>query len=170
MPQLQDPNFEKSVVLMVEHNAAGSMGIVINRQSKLTIGELGRNQHLAVSQLRENQPICVGGPVDPYRGFVLHDSTEVEERTELLPGLFLSVTSEALAPLLQNDDATLRLCLGYAGWGAGQVERELELGSWLFTEASTEVALSTESGQIWNRVIKGMGFDPGWLVTTGGMN
>ncbi len=112
----------------------------------------------------------MGGPVEPYRGFVLHDSRLVDERTELLPGLFLSVTSDALEPLLQDSQATVRLCLGYSGWGAGQVEEELKQGSWLFTEATNSMVLAPDSGQIWQSVINGMGIDPGWLVTSGGRN
>jgi putative transcriptional regulator len=170
MPQLQDPNFEKTVVLMIEHNAGGSMGLVINRASKLTFLDLARSQELEVARSREGQRIYVGGPVEPFRGFVLHDSERVEERAQVLPGLFLSLTSDSLGPLLRDEGAVLRLCLGYSGWGAGQVEQELAHGSWLFSEATSEMVLGRDPGQIWDLVIKGMGIDPGWLVTSGGLN
>jgi putative transcriptional regulator len=170
MPQMTDPNFHQTVVLMVEHSAEGSMGLVLNRESPLTLGELGKNQALAVWPGRQGQRVRVGGPVEPYRGFVLHDSPAVEERSEVLPGLFLSVTSDALTPLLVDDAATLRFCLGYAGWGPGQVERELKEGAWLFTEASRDAALLMAPEALWEQVIKGMGIDPGWLVTAGGLN
>jgi putative transcriptional regulator len=170
MPQMNDPNFHQTVVLMVEHSAEGSMGLVLNRRSSLTLGELGKNQELEVWPGRSGQPVHVGGPVEPYRGFVLHDSVGVEERTEVLPGLFLSVTSDALTPLLVDAGTTLRFCLGYAGWGPGQVEQELKQGAWLFTEASAETALTVEPDELWAQVIKGMGIDPGWLVSSGGLN
>ena len=170
MPQLSDPNFHQAVVLMIEHTSTGSMGLVINRQSNLSLGELAKNQDLKLWEGREDVPVFVGGPVEPYRGFVLHDSTRVEERNELLPGLFLSMTSDALEPLLLDGQATLRFCLGYAGWGPGQVERELAHGSWLFTEASGETALRIEADRVWEAVIKGMGIDPGRLVVSGGLN
>jgi putative transcriptional regulator len=170
MPQLLDPNFHQAVVLMIEHTSTGSMGLVINRKSPLSMGELAKNQDLELCHGRENHPVFVGGPVEPYRGFVLHDSTRVEERSELLPGLFLSMTSDALQPLLLDGDATLRFCLGYAGWGPGQVEHELTQGSWLYTEATLETALRVDSALVWETVIKGMGIDPGRLVTSGGLN
>jgi putative transcriptional regulator len=170
MPQMLDPNFHQTVVLMVEHSQEGSMGLVLNRESPLTLGELARNQELGVWAGRQGQKVHVGGPVEPYRGFVLHDSKGVTERSEVLPGLYLSVTSDALTPLLLDRQATLRFCLGYAGWGPGQVEAELKQGAWLFTEANLESALSADPEALWAQVIKGMGIDPGWLVTSGGLN
>jgi putative transcriptional regulator len=170
MPQLQDRNFHQAVILMVEHNDEGSMGLVINRTSDLTFGELARSQELTVANVRHADPVFVGGPVEPARGFVLHNSTLVRERNELLPGLFLSVTTDALEPLLVDESVTLRFCLGYAGWGPGQLERELREGSWLFCEASRDAVLVTEPGKVWETVIFGMGINPGMLVTTGGLN
>jgi len=170
MPQMTDPNFHQAVVLMVEHSEEGSMGLVLNRESPLTLGELARNQELEVWAGRQGQKVHVGGPVEPYRGFVLHDSPAVEERSEVLPGLFLSVTSDSLTPLLLDRQASLRFCLGYAGWGPGQVEAELKQGAWLFTEASKDPTLSVPPDALWTQVIKGMGIDPGWLVTSGGLN
>lgn len=170
MPQLQDPNFKHSVVLMIEHGDGGSMGLVINKKAPLTFKDLAKSQELKVAQTRRGDPLFVGGPVEPYRGFVLHDSTKVDERTEVLPGVFLSVTSDALEPLLLDETAKLRFCLGYAGWGAGQVESELKQGSWLFTEASRKLVLDDDPAQVWEDVIKSMGIDPAWLVTTGGVN
>jgi putative transcriptional regulator len=146
------------------------MGLVINRESHLTLAELAKSQAITVAPGRDSDHIFVGGPVEPYRGFVLHDSTRVEERAEVLPGLYLSTSSDALGPLLSDPDATVRLCLGYSGWGAGQVESELKQGSWLFTEATSGMVLAPDTGQMWQSVIKGMGIDPGWLVTTGGLN
>lgn len=170
MPQLQDPNFKQSVVLMIEHGDGGSMGLVINKRAPLTFKDLAKSQEIEIASVRRGQPLFVGGPVEPYRGFVLHDSTLVDERTEVLPGVFLSVTSDALGPLLLDEKATLRFCLGYSGWGAGQVENELKQGSWLFTEATRKQVLDDDPGQVWEDVIKSMGIDPAWLVTTGGVN
>lgn len=170
MPQLLDPNFQKTVVLMLEHGESGSMGLVINRQANLTFQELGKSQELEVSPHRFGERLFVGGPVESYRGFVLHDSQAIDEKAEVLPGLFLSVTSDALETLLKDEGATLRFCLGYAGWGPGQVEHELQQGSWLFTEASRDGVLVSDPEQIWEEVIKSMGIDPAMLVTTGGLN
>jgi len=170
MPQLQDPNFEQSVVLMIEHGASGAMGLVINHASQLTFEELAKSQELAIAKGREDEHIFVGGPVEPFRGFVLHDAPEASEKIEVLPGLYLTVTSDALEPLLCDPKVRLRFCLGCSGWGPGQLENELKQGSWLFTEASLDSVLSAEPERVWDSVIKGMGIDPGWLVTSGGMN
>ena len=169
-PQLLDGNFQRAVVLMVEHSDAGSMGLVINRTAPLTFRELGKSQEVEVADVRRDDPLFHGGPVEPYRGFVLHDSDAVEEKSEILPGLYLSVTSDALNPLLLDARATLRFCLGYAGWGAGQIEFEMKQGSWLFTEANRDDVLVTEPGKVWEQVIKSMGIDPGWVVPPGGVN
>lgn len=170
MPQLLDPNFHQTVVLMLEHGEAGSMGLVINRPADLTFEDLGRSQELEVASRHVGSPLFVGGPVETYRGFVLHDVEGIEEKTEVLPGLFLSVTSDALALLLKAEAGTLRFCLGYAGWGPGQVEHELREGSWLFSEATRDGVLTADPEQIWSDVIKNMGIDPARLVTTGGLN
>ena len=108
--------------------------------------------------------------MEPFRGFVLHDSTGVAERQQVVPGLFLSVTSDALKPLLLDGEARLRFCLGYAGWGPRQIERELTQGSWLFTEATAPPALDGDPNQLWEETLKGMGVDPAMLVAGGGIH
>jgi len=170
MPQLLDPNFKRAVVLMMEHTENGSMGLIFNRKAKMSLGDLAKNQELEIARPRSVEPIYVGGPVEPYRGFLLHDRDTVAERSQLLPGLFLSVTSEALTTLIADPGCRLRFCLGYAGWGPGQVEREIAQGSWLFTEAVPETVLGADPVQVWEEVIKSMGVDPAMLVTTGGIN
>jgi putative transcriptional regulator len=169
-PQLLDPNFHQAVVLMVEHSDAGSMGLVINHTAPLTFRELAKSQELQVAPSRRDDALFHGGPVEPYRGFVLHDSERVEERNEIIPGLFLSVTSDALTPLLLDDDAHVRFCLGYAGWTAGQIELEMKQGSWLYTEANAQAVLFDDPKQIWAQVIKSMGIDPAWVMPSGGVN
>ncbi len=170
MPQLGDPNFHRTVVLMIEHNEEGSMGLVINRASGLTLSQLGKGQKLKVAAELAHNAVFVGGPVEPYRGFVLHDSKEVEEKLELTPGLYLSMTSDALVGLLQKPTVRMRFCLGYAGWGPKQIEKELAQGAWLFTEAAAAPALDGDPKQIWADTLKGMGVDPAMLVTSGGIH
>lgn len=170
MPQMTDPNFEHTVVLMIEHGPDGSMGLVINRRTELSFAELAESQQLSVAKHREADTIFSGGPVEPYRGFVLHDAAGVGERVELAPGLFLSITSDSLEPLLTHASATLRFCLGYAGWGPGQIEKELTEGAWLFTEADKDRVLTVDPKDVWADTIRGMGLEPGMLVTTGGIN
>lgn len=108
--------------------------------------------------------------MEPQRGFVLHDDTEQREKHSVLPGLFLSVTLDALGPLLTNPNPRLRFCLGYAGWGPRQLESEIAAGSWLFTEATAEAVLGHEPSKLWDTTLRGMGVDPAMLVMGRGMN
>lgn len=170
MPQLGDPNFYRSVILMIEHGETGSMGLVINRGAPLTLGELARGQNMGIASARTAQPVFVGGPVEPQRGFVLHDDSEMPEKHPVLPGLFLSVTLDALGPLLENPSPRLRFCLGYAGWGPKQLESEIAAGSWLFAEATAEAVLGLEPAKLWETTLRGMGVDPAMLVMGRGMN
>ena len=109
--------------------------------------------------------VCLGG--SPVKE---DDDADVEERVSVLPGLYLSVTNDALKPLLASGSTRLRFCLGYAGWGPSQVEKELEEGSWLFTEASAQAILELPAEELWAQTLKGMGVDPAMLMISKGMN
>lgn len=170
MPQLADPNFKRSVVLMIEHSADGSMGLVLNRGSQLSLKEMAKGQKLKIAPERGDQPVFVGGPVEPHRGFVLHDSRRVDEKIEVMPGLFLSVTADALGPLLLDPTCRLRFCLGYAGWGPRQIDHELEQGTWLFTEAVPAQVLEGDADKLWSDALRGMGVEPAQLMHAGGVH
>ncbi|HEY0880432.1 MAG TPA: YqgE/AlgH family protein [Archangium sp.] len=169
-PHLADSNFARAVVLVIEHTPKGAMGLIINRTAPLTFKDLARSQELQVAQSKVNHALFHGGPVEPYRGFVLHDSCSIDERNEVIPGLYLSTTSHALSPLLMDEKATVRFCLGYAGWGAGQLEKEVREGSWLYTEGNPRTVLREEPSRVWDAAIKSMGIEPGWLMAPGGVN
>ncbi|MFL5349523.1 MAG: YqgE/AlgH family protein [Hyalangium sp.] len=170
MPQLGDPNFHRSVVLMIEHGDGGSMGLVINRGAPLTLGELARGQNMKISSERTTQAVFVGGPVEPHRGFILHDDDSIPEKHTVLPGVYLSVTLDALGPLLENPTPHVRFCLGYAGWGPRQLEQEMAAGSWLFSEATAKAILEGNPAQLWDETVKGMGFDPAMLMVGKGLH
>jgi putative transcriptional regulator len=170
MPQLGDPNFHRSVVLMIEHGDGGAMGLVVNRASNLTLKDLARGQQLKVARMIETQSVMVGGPVEPQRGFILHDSEVVVEKHEVLPGLYLSVTLDALEPLLSEGTARLRFCLGYSGWAPKQLEKEISAGAWLFTEAAGDSVLDWNPETMWDGTLRGMGVDPAMLLPGGGVH
>jgi putative transcriptional regulator len=169
MPQLNDPNFHRSVVLMIEHSEGGAMGLVLNRAAPITLKEVADGQSFKLSPTRVAEPVFMGGPVEPQRGFVLHDSTDIGERHEVVPGLFLSMTLDALEPLLAAESSRVRFCLGYAGWGPMQLEQEIAQGAWLYAEASAEHALEPDHKQIWDNVLRGMGVDPAMIVAARGV-
>jgi putative transcriptional regulator len=170
MPQLADPHFHRGVVLMLQHTAEGAMGLVVNRAAPITLKELADGQALGLAAGREEDSVFLGGPVEPHRGFVLHDVQALAERVEVVPGLYLSVTMEALGPLLLDAGAHLRFCLGYAGWGAGQLEKEMAEGAWLYTEASARALLEGDPGSLWERTLRTMGVDPALLQAGKGLN
>jgi putative transcriptional regulator len=170
MPQLGDPNFHRSVVLMLEHGEGGSMGLVVNRGAPLTLGELARGQSMNISAGRAQQAVFVGGPVEPHRGFILHDDETVAEKHPILPGLYLSVTLDALGPLLEDPVPNVLFCLGYAGWGPKQLEEEMASGSWLFAEATAKAILEGNPSQLWEETLRGMGVEPAMLMVGKGLN
>ena len=164
VPQLGDPNFARSVVLMMEHSAEGAFGVVVNRPGRITLGEVGKSQGLTVGAGCRGEHVFVGGPVQPERGFVLHGRPELPESVELVPGLWVSSSIDILTLLLGEGSTDWRLCLGFAGWGPGQLENELREGAWLTTPASAAHCLATAPKQAWEAVIRDMGIEPGALL------
>ncbi len=171
VPQLADPNFERSVVLMIEHGESGAMGIVINRPAGITLGDVARSHDIRPSPPLRESPVFVGGPVEPERGFVLHARQDLPEFVPLFDGMNLSGSMETLKVLLEEGPTDgFRLCLGYAGWGPGPLEKELQEGSWLTAEAVPRHILETPPDQTWSVVLREMGIDPAMLLQGGGLN
>ena len=99
--------------------------------------------------------------MEPHRGFILHDDDTIAEKHPVMPGLYLSVTLDALAPLLQNPLPRVRFCLGYAGWGPQQLEQEMAAGSWLFAEAVGRAHPRGQPRPAVGRDLEGDGRGPG---------
>ncbi len=170
VPQLGDPNFHRAVVLMLEHSDRGAMGLVVNRPApSLMLAEVARGQNMTVAAEYEKAHVFVGGPVEPERGFVLHGETELSEAIPLFDGMFVSGSLDSLRTLFAGPPERFRLCLGYAGWGPGQLEAELQEGAWLTAEPSSKHILATPADQMWETVLREMGIDPVMLMHTGGV-
>jgi putative transcriptional regulator len=163
MPQLGDPNFHRTVVLILQHSAEGARGVVLNRPTRVTLEDVARGQSLSVAPRLSRERVYAGGPVEPQRGLVLHDRLGLIEKRTLAPGLFLSETVDALEQLLSEDTGRLRFYLGYAGWGPQQLETELAQGTWLFTEATRERVLQSDADTLWEETLRQMGVDPAML-------
>ena len=144
MPQLQDKNFARSVILLCEHSGNGAIGFVVNRPT-----ELRAAQAVALEppvQGDSGLMLWSGGPVEPQRGFLLlGDDPGVEN-------------SEVIADELAR--RRCRLLLGYAGWGAGQLDRELAASAWLSAPADAELVFETPAEDMWERAIRSLGVDP----------
>ena len=148
-PALGDPNFAQTVALMVEHNGEGALGLVLNRPTDISIADVW-------SQLDEDaEPIegvhYRGGPCEGVL-MVLHTHASASQ-VEVCPGLHFATEESHLRWLMRHNTAAIRYYVGYAGWTGGQLEAELETGSWLLAPASAEMVFNEENGQ-WLTLMK----------------
>ena len=170
MPQLQDPNFQRSVVLLVEHNAEGTFGLVLNRPSDLTALDICSSLELDWKGSPEKR-IHWGGPVQVNTGWVVFgDDVALELPSEVVnqvvPGLCFAGSLGVLQAVAEAPPQDLRLFLGYAGWGPGQLEGELAAGAWLLAPCSPDVVFAVDSDAMWDFVVRGLGVDPATLIST----
>lgn len=152
MPNLLDPNFFHSVTYICEHNHLGAMGIVINQPVDLTIGDLMEQMGLAATGAdMATRPVYRGGPVDEEHGFVLHQPHGDWESTLPIGGDIAITTSNDILHAMVDGRGPERylIALGYAGWGAGQLEQELLENAWLCGPADARVIFETPTEQRW---------------------
>lgn len=172
MPAMGDTRFEKSVILICSHSAAGAMGVILNKPLPgLKFRTLLDQLKLEAGPALREIPVQFGGPVESGRGFVLHtpDWTPGEGSLEIEGGYRLTTTLEVLGELAQGrgPDRAL-LVLGYAGWGEGQLEGEIARSDWLVGEATEELIFSPADNGKWTRALAVMGIDPLVLSASGG--
>lgn len=151
---LRDPNFARSVVLMIHHNHDGAMGVVINRPSEKTVDDVW--EMIGNDPCDRDDAIFVGGPV-PGPLVAVHSLQPFAEH-EVLPGLYVSTHRDALDLLVRRKDMPLRLYSGHAGWGSGQIEGELEAGGWLCTRATIDDVFADHE-TIWKTVTQRIGLE-----------
>jgi putative transcriptional regulator len=151
-PQLEDPNFFQTVVLMVQHESQGAFGVVLNRPSEKSLNEvwemIGKNP-CGIDQL-----VHIGGPV-PGPLLALH-TVEKQSDQEILPGLHVTGQESAFEALIQNPTAKYRFFSGHAGWGSGQLEGELKVGGWLQSDATIDDVFS-DFETLWDQVTSRIG-------------
>lgn len=173
MPQLLDPNFRRAVVLIIHHDASGTFGVVLNRSSDVEASSLFEALELDWRG-DPDAGIAWGGPVQPETGWVLFDpasSSELQEQASGAgDGICFSGTLDVLKRLASAPPARIRLLMGYAGWGPGQLESELASGAWLVAPVSPEVVFDVDQEAMWSHVIRAMGIEPATLVATRGIH
>jgi putative transcriptional regulator len=180
MPQLVDPNFSRTVVLLCKHNDDGAFGLVVNRPLVTTgpvvveVRSQTEYQPLTESSERELQ-VWVGGPVEPQRSWILvgHDQDAEEEPrgVRIAEGLHLSTSPDLLHRLLSAaPPARTRLIVGYSGWGQGQLEAELEASAWLISDIDSELIFATPPDHMWEAAIRRLGADPATLQMSRGVH
>ena len=173
MPQLLDPNFARSVVLLCTHSDEGAFGLVLNRPVATT-GTVTVHLGQAVSTERELE-IWIGGPVEPQRSWLLvagaPGDPDVAGASRIADGVYLSNSPDLLRRLLEPDPpAHVRLIVGYSGWGPGQLEAELAESSWLLSDVDADLVFNAPPGGMWERAIRRLGADPAALTTSRGVH
>lgn len=169
MPQLADPNFKRTVVLLCRHNQSGAFGLVVNRPL-VTTGRVVVNLDPPVETDRELE-VWVGGPVEPQRSWILVAAEEDVTATPIADGLYLSTSPRLLRRLLEpSPPSHTRLIVGYAGWAAGQLEGELRASSWLMSDVDRDLIFKTPPEQMWERAIRRLGADPAALQMSRGVH
>ncbi|MGD8842004.1 MAG: YqgE/AlgH family protein [Gammaproteobacteria bacterium] len=162
MPGLEDPNFYHSVTYICEHNAEGALGLVVNRPLDMQLGEILQHIHLEDAQLQARQlPVHLGGPVQQDRGFILHEPLGHWEATLKVTDRIGVTSSVDILQAIARDEGPERvlIALGYAGWGAGQLEQEMAENAWLTGPADPEILFRTPDEERWRAAARSLGID-----------
>ncbi len=154
-PFLPDPNFERTVVLLCEHNEEGSFGFVLNKPSILKVNEVMED----LEQL--DNLVYIGGPVQQDTMHFIHRNVSIENAVEIVNGIYWGGSFENLMLLLDTSQATaddIRFFLGYSGWGPGQLNDELEQDSWIVCDfVSDQLLFDTSPEVMWKKALENMG-------------
>jgi len=171
MPQLIDPNFARSVVLLCEHAAEGAFGLIVNRPSEVVAASA---VHLEPELAQPNDlPLLIGGPVEPHRGWILTSQPPAEvEYRELGAGLYLSASPVLLRRVLTARPLPKRthVLAGYAGWGPGQLDAELADSAWLIAPVELDLIFEIPAAASWEMAIRRLGADPHLLQAGHGVH
>ena len=174
MPQLADPNFRRAVVLVVHHDEASTFGLVLNREVELSVQELCESLEFDWNG-GASAEVAWGGPVESNTGWLLFQDdleTEIEdEQVSRLDGeLCFAGSMDVLQQLAKRPPQDLRIFLGYAGWGDGQLEVELAQGAWVVGPLTPDVVFDVPVGDMWEHVLREMKIDPATLISTAGVH
>ncbi|CAK0751769.1 DUF179 domain-containing protein YqgE [Gammaproteobacteria bacterium] len=162
MPMLTDPNFSHTVTYICDHNGSGAMGIVINRPLNLRVGEVLEHMKISCSEEKlSQQMIFLGGPVQRERGFVIHQPVGNWEASLIVTDMIAVTSSRDILSALADGSGPRRslVALGYAGWGAGQLEEELASNSWLTGPADFRILFDTPAERRWHAAATLLGVD-----------
>jgi len=153
MPDLLDPNFHRTVVLLVERNEEGAFGVVVNRPGENKVAELCAG--LNVDWGGDSSALALyGGPVGTQQGFLLHgdvaDDVTVNSR-EVTPGIRIASDMETFRALCRRPPADFRIMLGYAGWAPGQLEAEIKNNAWFVIPADRSLIFGNDAEKKWHQ-------------------
>ena len=155
-PSMPDPRFQETVIYMCVHDSDGALGLILNRRMGLVPGEAVAEQFkLEATPSPDEIPLHWGGPVDPGRGFILHSSEYVSDSTEAVgPEIAFSIDTRILTDLVEGKGPERALLvLGYAGWGAGQLESELKRDDWLVVPGEASFVFGDNLDAMWRAAL-----------------
>lgn len=170
MPQMQDPNFSRAVVLLCDYLPEGAFGLVINRPTDLPASEMVK---LNPPVTRGNQlPLFIGGPVQPERGWILAgEAPDDPDFRTVVDGLYLSTSPALLRRVLESrPEPRARVVAGYAGWGPGQLDAELAQSAWLMADVELDLVFDVDPSLMWETAIRRLGADPSMLQMSPGVH
>jgi putative transcriptional regulator len=171
MPNLTDPGFSHTVTYLCQHNDEGALGIVINRLIDMKLGEIFTQMDIkASSQSAIDAPVFSGGPVQKERGFVIHEATGEWDSSLLISDIIALTTSRDILEAIAAGEGPRNylVALGYAGWGEGQLEREIISNAWLNTPSGNDILFSTPVSQRWYAAANQIGIDINKLTAPAG--
>jgi putative transcriptional regulator len=162
MPNMLDPRFTRTVIYLCAHTEDAAMGLVVNRlNDQITFPDLLEQLDIDTSDLGRGVPFHFGGPVESGRGFVLHSPDYHQEGTlQVSEGVSLTATVEILRDIAVGKGPEKNLlALGYAGWGRGQLDAEIQSNSWLHVDPDDALVFGGHLDEKWEQAIAKLGFD-----------
>lgn len=162
MPQMQDSRFERAVIYVCAHNEEGAMGLVLNKPiENISFQDLLHQIGITTGQMKEHANIQFGGPVEAGRGFVLHtDDYQRDGTLNVNKGISLTATVDILKSIASGKGPEeYILALGYAGWGPGQLENEIQTNGWLIAPAEKNIVFHQDLDHKWEKALKTLGID-----------
>lgn len=162
MPGLTDPNFHQTVTLVCEHGREGALGVVVNRVAEITLGELAAQVDLKVTDpVLAGREVHGGGPVRPDACVIVHRPLGSWNSTlRVGAGLGLTGSMDVLEAIVAGTGpAQYLVCLGYAGWGAGQLEDEIKANAWLTAPASPDIVFDVPREERWRAAAAAIGIE-----------
>jgi putative transcriptional regulator len=173
-PQLKDPHFESTVILMLDHNDdEGSLGLVINRPAVVKLEAVLGEMKIATPDpvdLSDHPPLLYGGPVSPERGWILHTPDWTGPGTRAVDeGLSVTASKDILDAIASGaGPEKYRFCLGYAGWGPHQLIEEIKTGAWINVPFDVDLVFDVDLENRWRSALSRLGIDPSQLVSVVG--
>lgn len=171
MPALADPNFVRSVTYVCEHSPQGTLGIVINRPLDITLQVVFEHMNIPLHDLAAaDMPVYLGGPVEPERGFVLHSPVgNWNSSVQITPELAITTSRDILESIAEGKGPVQALiALGYAGWGPGQLEKEMADNAWLNGPSDANLLFATPADDRWEAAAALLGINLHLLSTAAG--